>query len=321
MSTFLDLVNDVIAESKQALDPLTSATFAAPPRTVLYTRMKGWVRQSYVDLLEERREWFFSSERGVVTIQPRLHLAQLAGGYTPAVGDELVGEISGSTMEITEVLPVDEGREAGNERTVSVVYTDDSRGDNLDQWEKFTAVRGATVFASAGRIENRGTYDFSHYLPTLDTINQNSVSIKRSVDDPEFTGGTSSEMLPLRYIDWPQFYARYRNFYSNAGTPSYVSRGPDGYLDFYPRPDGLYDVAFEYEQKPNDLILWSDTPLLLPDKHHKLLVWKTLIELADFNNDRALFARANKKYQERLGWLMRDYLPEMRFDTSQFYRW
>lgn len=320
MSTYLELVNSCILESKQEIDLLTSATFANPPRTILYDRLKGWVRQSYIDLLEDRREWFFSNERGVVTIQPRLHLAKLSLTYVPQVGDELTGDISGVTFTITEVFSSGESHDDATERTVSVLYGYDVDKNELVQWETLTAIRGDDEFLNAARVENRGTYDLSQYIPTIDHIDTNSLTLKRSVLDPEFDGSRSQAMIPLRYVDWPQYIRTYENFYAPLGQPAYVSIAPNGELQFYPYPDGLYDVAISYEQKANALIDWDDVPVLLPEKHHKLLVWMALKELADFNSDPRLYARANKKYMERFGWLMRDYLPELTFGTSSFYR-
>lgn len=318
---YLALTNDVIAESKQALDPLTSANFANPPRTVLYARIKNWLNQSYLDLLEERREWFFSTERGVVTIQPRLHLAKIDPSYTPTVGDVLTGDVSAVEFTITEVFFDNEGQDVTNEATVSVEYDEPSYGNEVVQWETVTAVRGVTEFESIARIEGRGLYKMEQYIPTIDHVDINTITIRRSVLDPDFTDQNSTTVLPLRYVDWPQYVRSYENFNAGVGSPNLVSRASNGDLQFFPYPDALYDVTFDYEQKGEALVSYDDVPSLLPEKHHKLLVWKALIELADFNNDRALYARANKKYQERLGWLMRDYLPELKFETSRFYRW
>lgn len=321
MSTFLELVNDCILESKQDVDLLTSANFANPPRTILYDRLKGWVKQSYIDLLEDRREWFFSNERGVVTIQPRLHLAKLDDTYVPQVGDVLIGDISGVSFEITEVFFSGESHTDPTECTVSVRYDYEVDPNQLDQWETFTATRGNVEWDAAGRIENRGTYDLSQYISTVDHVDVNSLSIKRSVLDEDFDGNMSQAMIPLRYVDWPTWTRQYQNFYSPLGEPRYVAVAPNGELQFYPYADGLYDVAFDYEQGANELVNWDDVPVLLPAKHHKLLVWKALKELADFNSDPRLYARVNKKYMERYGWLMRDYLPELTLGTSSFYRY
>lgn len=320
MSNFLELVNMVIDESKQELDPLTSVTFADPPRTVLYNRIKNWVAQSYVDLLEERREWFFTNERGVVTIQPRLHLAKIDPSYIPQIGDTMVGDQSGVRFEITEVFTDDEGQDTTDEYTVGVRYDDVVDKNELIQWESVTATSGIDEYASIGRIENRGRYNLAQYIPTIDHVDLNSFTIKQSVFDPSFDGGSSDEMSPLRYVDWPQYMRHYENFYTSLAHPVYVSKSSNGDLQFFPYPDGLYDVSFDYEQTAPILTAYNDVPSLLPSKHHKLLVWKALIELADFNKDKGLYSRAKKKYDERLGWLMRDYLPEMTLDTGRFYR-
>lgn len=318
---FLALLNDCIAESKQALDPLTSANFNNPPRTVLYERLKNWINQSYLDLLEERREWFFSTERGVVTLQPRLHLANIDVDYTPLVGDVLTGDVSGIEFTVTEVFFDNEGQDVTDEATISVEFVERADGNELVQWETVSAVRGIVEFDSIARIEGRGLYRLDQYIPTIDHVHMETLGIKRSVLDPEFTDDPSQSVAPLRYVDWPHYLRTYENFSAGSGTPTVVSKAGNGDLQFYPHLDGLYDLVFDYEQKGEPLAAYDDAPSLLPSKHHKILVWKALMELADFNNDRALYARANKRYLERLGWLMRDYLPQLKFETSRFYRW
>lgn len=317
---YLSIVNDLIAESKQVLDPLTSVNFASPPRTVMYDRMKSWVKQSYIDVLEERREWFFTNERGVVTIQPRLHLAKIDSSYIPLVGDVLVGDQSGVRFELTEVFTDNEGQDRNDEYTVSVRYDNVVDPSQLIQWETFTALSGLNTYPEIGRVENRGTYRLQQYIPTIDWVDMSSITLKKSVLDPDFYNTPSNEMVPLTQLDWPQYLRHYDNFYAPPAHPRFVTKAPNGDLQFFPYPDALYDVAFDYEQTAPELEDWDDVPSLLPSKHHKLLVWKAMIELADFNNDRALYARANKKYLERLGWLMRDYIPEMTLETSLFYR-
>lgn len=316
---FLTLVNTCIEESKQALDRLTPATFDNPGRTVLYDRLKGWVRRAYQDLVEERREWFFTNERGVVTIQPRLHLVITDPLYTVQTGDTMVGDVSGVRFVVTEVLPDHEGYSTA-EITVGVAFDDVVDKNELRQWETLSIQSGLEDFPSAARVEGRGTYDMSYYLPLLNNINLNSITIQSSVLDPEYANEMSTAVPPLRYMPWPQWLRSFDNFYNPLGHPRYVTKTNSGDLQFYPFPDGLYDVAFEYERKANDLVEWNDEPMVLPEKHHMILVWMALKELADYNNDRSLFSRANKKYMERLGWMMRDYLPEMKMDTSKFYR-
>ena len=316
---FLTLVNTCIEESKQALDKLESSNFHNPGRTVLYDRLKGWVSRSYQELVEERREWFFTNERGVVTVQPRLHLVVQDPSYIPQVGDTMVGEHSGVRFMLTEVFPDHEGYD-NSEYTVGVTYDNVGDKNALRQWEMLSAQSGLQDYPEAARVEGRGTYDMSFYLPQINNINLNSITIQHSILDPDYANDMSEAVPPLRYMPWPQWERQFDNFYTPLGHPRFVTKTNSGDLQFYPFPDGLYDVSFEYDQRADELVEWSDIPSVLPEKHHMLLVWMALKELADFNNDRALFSRANKKYMERLGWLMRDNLPEMKMDTVKFYR-
>lgn len=320
MMNFVSLVNRAIVESKQTIDPLSAGDFANPTRTVLYDRLKTWVAQAYQDMLEERKEWFFTTERGVVTIQPRLHLARIDSSYVPQVGDILTGDQSEVRFEITEIFYDNEGQDVTDEATISVAYDTEVNKDELIQWETVSAISGENDYESIARIENRGLYKMSQYIPTVGNVDLNSLTIKRSVFDPDFTDDRSTEMVPLRSLSWPQYMRHYDNFYTPLGDPLYVAEASNGDTQFFPFPDGLFDITFDYEQTAEPLVEWDDAPYLIPEKHQLILVWKALMDLADFNNDRALYSRANKRYLERLGWMMRDYLPEMTLDTNLFYR-
>src|SRR5688572_9729936 len=94
MKTFLELVNGAISEAKATLDPLTSANFADPPRTMLYNKFKEWVNRAYKELLLDRNEWFFQKERTVTSIGPRIHVVAKNVSYVPLVGDTLRGQTS-----------------------------------------------------------------------------------------------------------------------------------------------------------------------------------------------------------------------------------
>lgn len=316
---FLSLVNTAIEESKQSLDKLSPDTFDNPGRTVLYDRLKGWVSRSYQELVEERREWFFTNERGVATVRPRLHLVITDPMYIPQEGDTMVGAYSGVRFAIVEIDGGHEGY-SDMEVTVGVAFDNVVDMNALRQGEPLEAYSGLDVFPLAAKVEARGTYDMSFYLPNLNSINTNTITIQRSVLDPDYANEMSSPAPPLSYLPWPEWAKRYNNFYEPLGHPRFVTTTNSGALQFYPHPDGPYDVAFEYAQKASPLIDWEDVPTVIPEKHHMVLVWMALRELADFNNDRALFSRANKKYQERMSWLMRDNLPVMKMDTSLYYR-
>ena len=322
---YLSAVNDLIDESKITLDPLTASNFASPPRTVMYNRMKKWVRESYEEIIDERPEWFFTQERAIVTIGPRLHLAGISGGWVPTAGDVLTGQTSGVVFTITNVYSDFESADnPTTEATVGVSYTDVPVAyDQLMLNELLDVFRSpATDFVGAAYVEGRGRYNFQELIPTLDAINQRSVAIQPTVRGatPNTNPNDSQHTCPVAYGYWYNNTYPTNDWNDALGRPSYIVQTEDGNYDFYARPDALYDVSFEYTQKCNTLALYNDLPFLLPDKFHKLIVWRAMIKLADFEANQKMYATAKKGADAYYNRLLRDRLPKSMFNLSRFDR-
>src|SRR5690606_34814344 len=117
--TYLDIVNKAVKESKVSLDELTADNFATPPRTIMYDRFKDWVNYAYMELLEDKPEWFFRKERALVTIYPRVFLTDVTD--TIVVGDTLVGETSGVEITVRGVYSFEEV-EGNSETEVTIEF-------------------------------------------------------------------------------------------------------------------------------------------------------------------------------------------------------
>lgn len=322
---YLALVNDVVDESKITLDPLTSANFAAPPRTLMYNRIKKWVREAYEEIIDERPEWYFTQERAIVTVGPRLHLAGITGGWTPTVGDVLTGQASGVKFTITNVYTDFEGTDTPTaEATIGVSYTDIPVAySQLMLNELLNVLRApATTFTGAAYVEGRGRYNFQELIPTLDTINQRTVSIQPTARGatPNTNPNDLQYAYPVAYGYWYNYTYPANDWSDGLGRPRYIIQTEDGNYDFYARPDALYDVSFDYTQKCNALTLFDDEPFLLSDKFHKLIVWRALIKLADFESNQKMYATAKKGADAYYNRLLRDRLPKSMFNLSRFDR-
>lgn len=322
---FLGLVNDLIDESKITLDPLTALNFASPPRTVMYNRMKKWVRESYEEIVDERPEWYFTQERAVVTVGPRLHIAGVDPlVYTPAVGDVLVGKTSGISFTISAIFLDVEGTDtnAGTEYTIGVEWEDVSDISLILLNELVDVTQGPTTYVGAAYIEGRGRYSFEAMLPTLDVIDMTSVAIQPTVrgDNPNTNPSALTNAWPVNGVHWYAWNYPTNDFSASPSNPRYVIQMADGNYDFWPRPDGLYDVSFDYTQKCNVMYDPTDTPFLLPTKFHKLIVWRAMIKLADFEANQKMYATAKKGADAYYNRLLRDRLPKSMFNLSRFDR-
>lgn len=325
MSTFLAIVNDVIDESKITLEPLTAFNFASPPRTVMYNRIKKWVKESYEEIIDERPEWYFTQERAVVTVGPRLHLADISVSWVPAVGDVLTGQTSGASFTITNVYSDFESADnPTTEATVGISFDNSPVAfSELMLNELLDALRSpATEFLSAASVAGRGRYNFQELIPTLDTIEQKSVYIQPTSRgaDPNTNPNDLQYAFPVTYGYRWDGDMTYDVWGTALGRPRFIMQVEDGNYDFYARPDALYDVSFSYTQKCNALVLPTDVPSLLPDKFHKLIAYRAMIKLADFESNQKMYASAKKGADSYYNRLLRDRLPKSMFDLSRFDR-
>lgn len=325
MSTYLELVNDVIYETKQTLDPLTSANFATPPRTSMYERIKRWVNASYLELLHEKPEWFFTSQRTVMTIRPRVLLTGISGiNPLPLPGDVLTFQtslVSATVVAASSAIEPDDGEDTV-QTTVDLTFANKQDMNKIVLNESITInpLAVGPDIVDYARVGGRGRYNFQVAIPTLDNLIPGSIQIQPSIFDPDADHSPTGlqPVYPVDFLQYDCWAYNYYNFIASAARPIAVTQCPDGSFDFFPRPDGLYDVAFQYSQKGVPMVDHDDTPTLIPEKYQSYLMWMACSKLADFNKDQLAFARAKKETDRYMRWLVRDYMQKPRLDLTRF---
>ena len=90
MATYIDLVNFALRESGSTLDqlvynPPTTDTWTSPSDP-LYTKFRQWVKQAWVDIQTERRDWEYMQESATVLLNPAMEVYG-ADGPNNVVGD------------------------------------------------------------------------------------------------------------------------------------------------------------------------------------------------------------------------------------------
>jgi hypothetical protein len=206
----------------------------------------------------------------------------------------------------------------GYSAVVDVTYASTSDQNDLLLNEKFSMKRGANpVVTDFGRIGGRGRYDFNSVFTRL--LMEGQLSIQPSVDAAANPSPTDLQPVwPVNFMPWDQWAARFDSFASPAGRPIVITQAPDGTYEFYPRPDGPYDISIVRTKAATEMILFSDTPLLVPDKYQDYIMWRAVGEVADFNKDQALYSRAKKKWDRYFFWMMRDLMPKPKLDLTRF---
>lgn len=314
--TYMQLVNEAIKEAKVSLDPLTSANFANPPRTLMYDNFKTWVNRSYKELLLSREEWLFRVERGTLTVWPRIHLA----GITTAlqVGDVLEAQESGVQVTVQAVHSYEQVEgSAVVESTISVEVGDSSMIQELILTEKFDRITpNPTV--NVGYLKGLGRYDFAAEVPQLDEIDQYSLHAHDPIDSVSPASNISANAEKLEYVPWEKWYSEYEMTTYTSDTPSYFTRTPQGLYEFFPRVNEPFIISFNFTRKFSDMVMYNDTPIGVPEKYQDYIMWKAVEEYADFDNNTRLYARAIKNLDKYNYWLERDFLPDISFATSRY---
>lgn len=164
----------------------------------------------------------------------------------------------------------------------------------LDGYEEIQNLRGNWNF-----LWRRSTFDLAadddEYSPTADfgltgvaEWVREGACIYREAD------GLASRQQ-LGFMEWALF--RDLPLTPATGFPTVFCQQPDGQIRYYPMPGEALKVIHEYWLTPQTLSADADVPIL-PARFHMAIVWKAVMNYAQFNKDWSLFDSAQDKYQD-----------------------
>lgn len=299
--TYLELVNEAMAEAKVSVDQLTSSDFATNTNHLLYARFKKWVNAAYEELFMDRREWFFRKERAVMTIWPRVILSDMT--YTPSVGDVLVGQSSGTIMTVKKVLTFEEAEQNGKlDITLAVDFDSDTPPRNLIMRETFDRT-SPTSATAVGQLLGSGRYDFREDITGLGEIDPDTLRVYRTAPASVTAGETLSNSRGLIQVPWYEWANEYEMYPWSGEFPQYISQTPQGSYALFPQPEGQLTLTFDYTQEVKLMSAHSDTPSTLPAKYHDYLVWAAVQKFADWDRQPQLYLYATKHVEKYRGWM------------------
>lgn len=312
MSTYLDLVNKVIQEGGSELTELTLGTWgSAEAGRRLYPRIKRQVAESWKMLQMSRNEWEFNTAELTTVVNPRI---KYANGITltvaPVVGDQFIGEESGTTIEITKIEPdtlspdfIDGGAFGQIEFTVI------GDGQYLTLGERLNdTLLGADL---SFEYQEKGSYDFLADRPGL-----------REPQWATFVAGRGNAYpIAVMYVPWENWvYKSYSFVGTSQSVPAYVSQDPSGRIVFYPQPLAPFTINFWYDEAPGALVAPDDVPSKLPGEYHDWIAWLALMSIARFDKNPDLFEWASSQAKEYKTRAERNLMPIPSFQESKFNR-
>lgn len=220
------------------------------------------------------------------------------------------------------------------------------KGENISVWNstntsELEATNTFTILDNNGyRLYSRS----SELSTSVDLLkpNYDSFQLIPSNLALNFTSGTSPfsasastqtdepRKRELRWIEWNDFKALANDQHgstldndNNVGTPRYITRDDSGLYRFFPafshRDTTLWDVTFTGKVRLDGLSAHTDVPLLIPEEYHEMIVWRAVMEYADWDNKANVWNRARKKYDF---WKRRaedNLMPPPKWEPNPFY--
>lgn len=314
MTTFIELVNTAIDESKVSLDPLTPLNFDDPPRTAMYQRMKRWVNDAYKELLTTRNEWFTRKERALVTVYPRVHITNAI--VPPVIGYVYRGRVSEVEFTVRQIHQ-DELIEGGSpdDYTLSVEFNEDdqsmytfAKGEDLDIISPAPTVRAA-------RYKGIGFYNLAALADNAELIDKTTLQFFPTVADYEEEA--TWEQLPITNVTWSDLI-RYKQGVqiTNECGPWYVSQTPLGTYSFWPLLRRPKLLEFYYTRAISDMTTYDSEPIGIPEQYQNWIVWRAVKEFGDFQQNTSIWSRGNKNAEVYMSNMERDNAPEIKMGVT-----
>ena len=112
----------------------------------------------------------------------------------------------------------------------------------------------------------------------------------------------------VKFVDRDKFLRQYKDNPPNAAGPQYWTVGLDNEIIVAPEADKDYQICGEYFIAPEELAADADVPSM-PSQFHMTIMWKAMVQIAQFDAAPENVSRANDKYEEILSSLMLDQGP------------
>lgn len=311
MSNFLELTNGAIRESGQDIDELTSSNFASPP-DVMQKRFKTWVQQAWKEIQMTRDDWQYNTARAVVDLYPALFVAEGTGASTPASGWTYTSDDTDIGLTIAQAVVKSGDWTIGTGKSTLYFSWTSGEAEDLLYGEYLSQTAPSNV-AEAAKFVGWGRYNFLDDGQVSDLKQVLIPSLM--VADPD---SDSANLEKLVFVEWQHWQASNEYQVGTRAKPYCFTETPDGDFDFFPRPDKVYSLAFEYQKTLSTLSAYSDSPSELETDFHDVIMWAAVIKYADYNGERTVYQHAKKNYDFYKNRMEKTFMPIPSFARSVY---
>jgi hypothetical protein len=306
MATYIELVNKTIRNAGVELDELTSGNFASPSDP-MYVRFKEWVADAWFDEQLSRKDWEFTQKIGQMDIRPRILIKDGDRATAPPVDSVFEGDTSSLEITVKAVTLLSGSWSAGTAE--AILDLDTLTSNNYVFGETFDESDPTPANVDVFKIKWYGTYDL--ITDTTDSYEVNKSSFY--ILDPE----TGADRRRLRWVSYEEFQNLANQHVGYFGVPVAITETPDGTYDLYPRPNKQYRITYTYTTVPQLLDDETDEPVA-PVEYHDVIVWRALMNYADYDEKPQVFARAERRYNLYKNRLNVNKLPELKWGANRY---
>lgn len=244
------------------------------------------------DQNEFTKAWFQS------TVNPRFYFDLDQIGMTECfAGDTLVGQFSGCTFDVTNVIIVNGGLWADGTAQGFIEFENAEGTLPSDSEPMLIEASGedSCRFLQWGdyRLDSQ-TEMGSGYVANLQDVWWQSLKIA------SVASATSPQgEVPLPYLDYSGFLQRFDTNAQTLGQPQIVTETPDDgtRIFFWPPPDQPYRIRGYYYKNIDSLINDTDTPDGLKAIYHPMIAWRAVMYYGQYEGgNQAIVSEAKSRY-------------------------
>lgn len=315
--TFLELVQMALNEAGiSQTDNLPTTLVGADG---LVAHFAQWVQQAWDEIKIENDQGEFLTTWFQATLSPRFYFDTASPvSVPPLVGDVLVGQYSGATFTITNVINVNGGNWSDGTIQGQIEFINSSGLPVPSEilLEQITGVPTCRFLRWGDYRLDDANEMGNQCITDLQSIWWKTLKIS-DVAGANFT----QQQIPLIYQDFDDFNQRL-DYNQTLGTPRLVTETPDDgtRIGFYPPPDRPYRIGGYYYKTIPSFALDSDTPTGLKEFYHPMIAWRALGYYGDYEGgNQVIVALAARRYQLYKKKFDREGLQPVTFDYKRLY--
>lgn len=258
------------------------------------------------DIQLENNEWEFGKGTAIVSIYPKILVSNGNRPEAPPAASEFVSESGGVSFVVASTELLSGVWASGTaEAYIDLTSLDGNKFILLEDFNETDPEITEGVF----KFKYNGRYNPRTLVSDLEEVNFETFVIQ----DPD-TGGSYN----MVFIPWALWKDRYEITGEGRGIPLMLTQTPEGYLDFWPRPDKQYTLSFSYTKAASELSVWDDEPGTIDARYHPVIQWRAIMSYANYDKDQGLWNAANKRHTAYMFALDRDIGPTMSFASSRY---